>query len=195
MESLGVAGGAGRRARRERGARIRPVTALDPQEIERFRESFLYRDEAFLVDRVTAVLTQEKALHARLETTRAFPYARLQRNDAHHPPHVAGADLIAITGSLGCLHAWLFHGVRWQEGWVGFGNRIHRADFKKLAQLGPPLELVSRETRARVGERRIVLRCEFEFRQSGEVVYRGDQSAMFLKSPDLSITADTGDEA
>lgn len=169
------------------------MSALDPEELARFRESFLYRDEAFLVDRVTAVLTEEKTLRARLETTRAFPYARLQRNDAHHPPHVAGADFIAITGSLGCLHAWLFYGVRWDEGWTGFGNRIHRADFKKLAHLGPPLELGSRETRARVGERRIMLRLEFEFRQRGDVVYRGDQSAMFLKSPDLSGAVETGD--
>jgi len=171
------------------------VSALDPEKLAHFRGSFLYRDEAFLVDRVTAVLTEEKALRAQLETTRAFPYARLQRNDAHHPPHVAGADLVAITGSLGCLHAWLFHGVRWEEGWVGFGSRIHRADFKKLTRLGPPLELASRETRARVGERRIVLRCEFEFRQSGDTVYRGDQSAMFLKSPDLSSAVETRDRA
>ena len=38
-----------------------------------------------------------------------------------------------LTGTLGCLHAFLFHGCHWDEGWSGFGNRIHRADFKKLA--------------------------------------------------------------
>ena len=86
-----------------------------------------------------------------------------------------------VTGALGCLHAWLFHGVRWHEGWAGFGNRIHRADFKRLARLGPPIELVSTETRRRVGPKRVVLRYAFEFRQEGELVYSGDQSAMFLK--------------
>jgi len=171
------------------------VTLPDAEELARFRECFLYRDEAFLVDRVTEVRSEEKLVRAQIETTRAFPYAQLQRNSIHHPPHVAGADLIAITGSLGCLHAWLFYGVRWNEGWTGFGNRIHRADFKKLARLGPPLEVASREVRTRVGRRRIVLRLEFEFRQRGELVYIGDQSAMFLKSPDLSNDKETGDSA
>ena len=95
--------------------------------------------------------------------------------------HVSGAELVMVTGALGCLHAWLFHGVRWDEGWAGFGNRIHRADFKRLARLGPPIELVSIETRKRVGPTRIVLRYTFEFRQAGELVYVGDQSAMFVK--------------
>jgi|TARA_B100002003_G_scaffold214930_1_gene213425 hypothetical protein len=170
------------------------VNTPDIEDLARFRESFLYREEAFLVDRVTEVRPDEKLLRAQLDTTRPFPYAQFQRNGVHHPPHVAGADLIAITGSLGCLHVWLFYGVRWKEGWTGFGNRIHRADFKKLARLGPPLELTSRETRVRVGERRIVLRLEFEFRQRGKIVYFGDQTAMFLKSPDFSNTLETGDD-
>ena len=164
------------------------MTLPDAEDLARFRESFLYRDRAFLVDRVSEVCREEKLIRAELETTRAFPYAQLQRNSVHHPPHVAGADLIAVTGSLGCLHAWIFYGVRWDEGWTGFGNRIHRADFKKLTRLGPPLELASRELRVRVGKRRVVLRLEFEFHQQGDLVYYGDQSAMFLKSPDLSTT-------
>ena len=85
-----------------------------------------------------------------------------------------------MTGSLGCLHAWFFHGVRWDQGWSGFGNRIHRADFKRLAYLDSPIELRSRETRQRIGPRRIVLRYDFEFCQDGEPVYIGDQSAMFV---------------
>jgi hypothetical protein len=46
-----------------------------------------------------------------------------------------------VAGSLGCLHVYFFHGCHWNEGWVGFGNRIHRADFKRLATIGPPIEL------------------------------------------------------
>ncbi len=85
------------------------------------------------------------------------------------------------TGGLGCLHAYLFHGCRWDEGWAGFGNRIHRADFKRLASIGPPIVLESKQTRTRVGSRRIVIRYDFRFRQKGETVYLGDQSAMFVK--------------
>ena len=43
------------------------------------------------------------------------------------------------------------------------------------------IELRSRETRKRIGEQWIVLRYDFEFRQDGEVVYSGDQSAMFVR--------------
>lgn len=88
-----------------------------------------------------------------------------------------------ITGSLGCLHAWFFHGVRWDEGWIGYGNRIHHADFLRPALIGPPLELRSRELRSRSGPRRVVIRYEFEFSQEGERVYFGDQSAQFFREP------------
>ena len=107
--------------------------------------------------------------------------AEAQRTSVNHPGHVSGAELVMVTGALGCLHAWLFHGVRWDEGWAGYGNRIHRADFKRLSRLGAPIELSSTETRTRVGPSRVVLRYQFEFRQEGEPVYVGDQSAMFMK--------------
>ena len=94
------------------------------------------------------------------------------------------------TGSLGCLHAYLFHGCRWDEGWAGFGNRIHRADFKRLAALGPPIILESCETRTRIGPSRIVMRFEFRFEQRGELVYREDQSAMLVKGKALDGGAD-----
>jgi hypothetical protein len=39
----------------------------------------------------------------------------------------------------------------------------------------------SRETRARAGSRRVVIRYEFRFSQEDRLVYFGDQSAMFVK--------------
>jgi hypothetical protein len=158
----------------------------DPDELERFKTSFLYREEGFLLDEVLDLDAQEHSVRARLDTTKPLPYTRLQRNGPHHPAHVAAAEMLALTGSLGCLHAWFFHGCRWDEGWTGFGNRIHRADFRTLARLGPPLDLHSRETRARTGPRRVVIRYAFRFEQQGRPVYLGDQTAMFLKEPDFS---------
>ena len=84
------------------------------------------------------------------------------------------------------MHAWFFHGCRWDEGWAGFGNRIHRADFKRLVRRGPDLRLTSRETRTRVGPIRVVLRFEFRFWQDGQLAYFGDQSAMFVKDRDFA---------
>jgi hypothetical protein len=152
-----------------------------PEEIRRFLDTFLYTEDAFMVDEVTRLDSDERIVEARMETLRALPVSELQRISDLHPAHVSAADLLQATGSLGCLHAWFFHGCRWDEGWVGFGNRIHRADFKQLARRGPPLRLVSRETKTRVGPRRIVLRYEFDFWQDDQQVYFGDQTAMFFR--------------
>jgi hypothetical protein len=154
---------------------------LDPAEVKRFLESFLYREQAFLVDEVVAVDREARAIRALLDTTRELPFARAQRTGPGHPAHVAAGEILMATGSLGFLSAWLFHGVRWDEGWVGFGTRVHRADWKALARIGPPLELLSREVRWRDQPRRVVTRLEFRFSQQGRLVYAGDQSAMFLR--------------
>jgi hypothetical protein len=146
-----------------------------------FLETFLYREDAFMVDEILRLDAEAHAIEARLETTRPLPFAAQQRTSAVHPAHVAAGELLMATGSLGCLHAWFFHGCRWDQGWNAFGSRIHRADFKNLARLGPPLRLESRETRARVGARRVVLRYQFHFWQEESLVYVGDQTAMFFK--------------
>ena len=153
----------------------------DNREMQRFLDTFLYREEAFLVDEVVSMNPEDGSIEAILDTNRPLPFAAAQRVDPHHPAHVSAGELLMVTGSLGCMHAWFFHGCRWDEGWAGFGNRIHRADFKSLATIGPPLHLESRETRTRVRSHRVVLRYEFHFRQEGRLVYHGDQSAMFLK--------------
>ena len=158
----------------------------DPAELHTFLDAYLYEEAAFLIDEITCMDKEQGILEGRMDTTRALPYAALQRTGPYHPAHVSGSDMIALTGNLGCLHAWFFHGCRFDAGWTGFGSRIHRADFKKLARIGPPLELESREVRARDGARRVVIRFEFHFRQEGELVYFGDQTAMFMKQPELS---------
>jgi hypothetical protein len=157
----------------------------DPHELGRFLDTFLYGGEAFLIDEIRVLDATERRIEATLDTTRTLPVSRYQRVGAGHPAHVSASDLLMVTGNLGCLHAWFFHGCRWDEGWSGFGNRIHRADFRRIARIGPPLDLASRETRTRAGDRRVVLRYEFSFRQQGQEVYRGDQSAMFFRDAEL----------
>jgi len=153
--------------------------------MRRFLDTFNYREEAFLVDEVMKLDPAARAIEARMDTTRDLPFARQQRVDPGHPAHVNAGELLQATGSLGCLHAWFFHGCRWEEGWAAFGSRIHRADFKNLARLGPPLRLESRETRTRVGTKRVVVRFAFHFWQEETLVYVGDQTAMFVRYPSL----------
>ncbi len=174
-------------ARSDRRSRLveRSRAVVPEDELRRFLDTFLYGEEAVLVDELTRLDRTERAIEARLETDRTLPFAAAQRTGPRHPHHVSGAELIMATGALGCLHAFFFHDCRWDEGWAGFGNRIHRADFRRLALIGAPIELASRETRTRVGNERIVLRFDFEFRQADQVVYRGDQSAMFVKDRPL----------
>ena len=153
----------------------------EPEEMERFLDGFMYQRAGFLIDEVTRLDREKHEIEARLGTRGALPLSDLQRVEPWHPAHVAAGEILQATGSLGCLHAWFFHGCRWDEGWAGFGNRIHRADFKRIAIRGPDLQLTSRETRSRVGPRRVVVRYEFLFSQEDQIVYRGDQSAMFVK--------------
>lgn len=153
----------------------------DPHELTTFLATFLYHEEVFLPDEIVSLDADAREVVARMDTTRRFPYVQYQRIGPGHPAHLSVAELIMATAHMGSLHGWFFHGLRWDEGWVGFGNRIHRADFKALALVGPPLELRSRETASRVGPRRVIARFEFDFRQDGKPVYYGDQTAMFLK--------------
>jgi hypothetical protein len=159
----------------------RSAAAVPANELQHFLDTFLYTEEAVLVDEITALDHSQAQIEAILDSMRPLPFALCQRVSRNHPGHVSGAELLMVTGALGCLHAWFFHGVRWDQGWAGFGNRVHRADFKRLARRGPPISLLSRETRTRVGPSRVVLRYDFEFRQEGELVYVSDQSAMFVR--------------
>lgn len=150
-------------------------------EMARFLRTYHYAPEAFLVDEVLAIDREAGEVRARMDTTRPLPLSALQRGAPEvHPRHVSGPELLQVTGCLGSLHAYFNYELRWDEGWVGYGTRIHRADFRRLVGLGPPLELRSRELRVRRSRRRLVLRLGFRFEQEGALVYEGDQSAHFL---------------
>jgi hypothetical protein len=169
------------------------VSAPSKEELERFIATFLYSREAFLIDDVLRVDREAREIEGQMDTRRLLPVSRFQMGDPHvHPRHVSAPDLLLLTGNLGCLHAYFLHGCHWDEGWVGFGYRIHRADFRRLVTIGPPLHLQSKETRVHVGAKRLVLRYEFRFRQEGTLAYFGDQSAMFVKGRTLGVDDPAG---
>ena len=154
--------------------------------VSRFLETLPYDPSACLIDEVVELDAGAKRVRARLDTAKPLPFSTAQRGDpAVHPRHVNGAVMIHLTGVLGLVHAYFLNGLRWDEGWIGFGSRIHRGDFKRLARLGPPLELTSVETQIRKGPKRHVARYEFRFEQEGGLCYLGDQTAIWVHGHDL----------
>lgn len=157
-------------------------------ETQHFLDTFFYAPSAFLIDTVSSADTSGGVMRATVETAKPIAYADMQRGDPkRHPRHVSGADLLMITGNMGCLHAYFFHGCRWDEGWVGFGGKLYRVDFKALALLGAPLEVVSTELQKKVMSDRAIFRFGFEMRQGDKLVYVSEQSAMFIKNFEMPV--------
>lgn len=159
---------------------------FEAQEISQFLDTHYYTQDAFFLDEVVRLDRDQNESESVVATdTRRWPIAELQRIGPHHPLHLSAGELLMITGCVASLHAWFFHGCRWEEGWAGFGSRIHRADFKSIAKIGPPLTVVGRETQTRVGPKRVMMRAAFNYYQEDRLVYRSDQSAFFFADREL----------
>lgn len=165
-----------------------PVVAFPAalaDEAARFLATAPYDPTALLLDAVLAVEPAAGRVLARLDTTRPLPFVDAQRGPPDlHPRHVNGGVMVHLTGMLGLLHAHFVLGLRFDAGWIGFGGRIHRAEFRALARVGPPLDLELVETRRRDGADRRVVRYDFTFTQGGERCYVGDQTATWLRGAD-----------
>jgi hypothetical protein len=151
-------------------------------QLDLFLKGHFYKPEAFLISEILIADREMRKIEAVSNPDMKWLVAPYQQGDeTWHPRHVSGADLLMLTSSLGCLHAYFFHDIRWEEGWVGFGSRIEKAEFKGLAKTSEPLYLESTEIRGRRGEKNAVFDFEFTFRQGGKVVYTSKQTAMFVK--------------
>ena len=154
------------------------------QEMDRFLDGYFYAPEAFLLDEIISARADDGVIEAKSNVGTQWLVAPYQKgNEVTHPRHISAADLLMLTASLGSLHAYFFHRCLWHEGWVGFGNRIEKAQYHALAMITKPLDLRSKEVRVRRGEKRTLLEFEFEFSQESKVVYTSRQTAMFLRQP------------
>lgn len=141
-----------------------------------------YDPAVLLFDRLEEVSPGEQRVRCRMPTTGAIPFTVAQRADpVRHPRHVSGAALVHATGMLGFVHAYFVLGLRHRDGWIGYGTNIHEAKFRKLAEPGAPIDATCVATRIRKGASRYVVRYSFDFRQDGERVYEGDQSAIWTR--------------
>lgn len=143
-----------------------------------------YGPDGLLLDEILEVDRETSRVTARMLTHEDLPLTRTQRaHPVFHPRHVAGGLMVHMTGMMGFAHAYYVLDLRHAEGWIGYGGRIHGARFKALAEPGEPLILECTKKQLRRGEKQVLARYDFRFTQKDNVVYEGDQTALWMKIP------------
>lgn len=153
-----------------------------------FLDDCPYGPGALLIDEILCIDKAQELVRARMPTHDQLPLTRDQRtHPTRHPPHVSGGLMVHLTGMIGFIHAYYVMGLRHHEGWIGYGVRIHKARYPKIASLDAPLILEGRATKTRVIQGQRFVRYQFDFRQEGAQVYEGDQTAAWTQ---VDITQD-----
>jgi len=141
-----------------------------------------YGPGAQFLDEIVSIDRETSTIVARMLPTDDQPITRDQRvHPERHPRHVSGGLMIHVTGILGFAHAYFLLGLRHADGWIGYGTRIHEARFRKMGVMDVPIELACKATLIRRIRNSMVGRYEFLFRQGGDVIYEGDQTAMWTQ--------------
>lgn len=141
-----------------------------------------YGPGGLLLDDILEVDAERSLVRARMPTFDELPLTREQRaHPVRHPRHVSGGLMVHMTGMMGFVHAYYVLGLRHADGWIGYGARIHDARFSSLATPGEPMVLQCRASKVRRGVTRCVARYELVFRQGTDVVYTGDQTAIWMQ--------------
>lgn len=152
--------------------------ALDPA----FAADCPYGPGGLLIDDVVEVDMEASRVVARMPTHNDLPLTREQRaHPVKHPQHVSGGLMVHMTGMVGFAHAYYVLGLRHSEGWIGYGGRIHSARFVAMAVPGEPLMLECKATQLRKSATKILARYTFAFSQNDTLVYKGDQTALWLR--------------
>jgi hypothetical protein len=141
-----------------------------------------YGPDGLLLDDVVAIDRDASSIVATMPTRPDLPLTREQRaHPDRHPHHVSGALMIHATGILGFAHAYFVLELRHADGWIGYGTHIHEARFRRMGKIGPPMRLECAATSVRRIKGSILARYRFRFEQDGDLVYQGDQSALWSR--------------
>lgn len=152
--------------------------ALDPD----FIADCPYLPSALFIDNIISIDRETSTVIASASTHDDLPLVRDQR--AHpelHPRHLNGGLMIHMTGMVGFAHAYYLLGLRHADGWIGYGTHVHNGRFRKMGRIGPPIVLNCRATSVRKIKSAIFARYDLRFTQEDEVVYEGDQSAIWTR--------------
>ena len=159
-----------------------PETPLKLRDDAAFLADLPYDPEVLFFDELLEIDAETSRVRCRMPTDQPMPFVGAQR--AHpvlHPRHVAGAVMVHATGMLGFIHAYYLLGLRHKEGWIGYGTHIHEGRFRRMGEIGAPMELECQATRIRRIAGSIVGRYRFVFTQGGDVIYEGDQTALWTR--------------
>ena len=141
-----------------------------------------YAPSGLLIDEITSIDRDANTIIARMPTHDDMPLTREQRaHPERHPRHVSGGLMIHLTGMMGFAHAYFILGLRHADGWIGYGTHVHSGRFRKMGRIGPPLVLECRATSVRKIGGALVGRYTFRFTQNDDVIYDGDQSAIWSR--------------
>lgn len=152
--------------------------ALDPD----FVADCPYLPSGLFIDDIVSIDKDTSTVVARVSTHEDLPLVRDQRAHAKlHPRHLNGGLMIHMTGMVGFAHAYYLLGLRHADGWIGYGTHVHSGRFRKLGKIGPPVLLNCRATSVRKIGSAIFARYDLRFTQEDEVVYEGDQSAIWTR--------------
>lgn len=148
---------------------------------EDYAAESLYRPEAWFVHDLEEINKEEQRIVGIIDTTKLGFLVDAQVERPGHPKHFPGSVAIQATGTLGQLHAIYILGLRFTEGWTGFGTHIHEARFRKLGEIGPPVRAICTATRVRNLRSTIFVDYEYVFSQEGETIYQSKQRAAWVK--------------
>jgi hypothetical protein len=141
-----------------------------------------YGPGGLLIDDIVSIDRDANSLVASMPTRADFPLTRDQKaHPQRHPHHVSGALMIHATGIVGFAHAYFLLELRHADGWIGYGTHIHEARFRRMGKIGSPMILACTATSVRKIKGSILARYKFRFEQDGDLVYEGDQSALWSR--------------
>ena len=89
--------------------------------------------------------------------------------------------MVHMTGMIAFVHTYYVLKLKHADGWVGYGVRIHDAKYHKLANTTDPLVLECTATKVRRIREQLFVRYAFTFKQNEDVVYVGDQTAIWTQ--------------
>jgi hypothetical protein len=145
-----------------------------------------YGPGGLLLDAILEVDRADDRVVGRMPTHAELPLTREQRaHPIRHPRHVSGGLMVHMTGMMGFAHAYYLLGLRHRDGWIGYGGRIYKARYLKLAPPGEPLVLECRQLQMRRAGDKVFARYAFRFTQAGDPVYESEQSALWMKVDDV----------